>query len=335
MKNLIKFIVYPFIFLIGVIQYIFTGSNGNQSYLAFRYLFVLTNGKSNDLASKVISVFVPPYPQENKTTGILGNLNDQEVNQVADNLTSQGYHVFEQKLPQETINKLVKFASETPVRYLKFDEQYITYSKDEVIFDESKPFSPRFQFRNTQLVNQPDIQKLAFDASLLRIANRFLKTKPMLDIITMWWSLPFSSEAADKAAQKYHFDMDRFKFMKFFFYLNDVGPDNGPHCYVKGSTHNIPKAILEDRRIEDQEIAENYPAENILELMGSAGTIMAVDTRGFHKGKTLISGKRLLLQLQFSNAVFGAPRNPIKGANLNEQNKKTKKEKPRSYALIN
>ena len=203
------------------------------------------------------------------------------------------------------------------------------------IFNETKAISPRFQFRNTQLVNHSLIQDLAFDPSLLRIANKFLKTKPVLDIISMWWSLPFSRKAADKAAQKYHFDMDRFKFMKFFFYLNDVGANNGPHCYVKGSTTNIPKPILEDRRIEDEEIAQNYSAQNIIELKGEAGSIMAVDTRGFHKGKTLTTGKRLLLQLQFSNSVFGAPRNNITGADLSEKNQKIKSNKSRSYSLIN
>ena len=202
-------------------------------------------------------------------------------------------------------------------------------------FDASNPISLRFQFRNEQLINDPLIQEIAFDPSLVRIATKFLGTKPILDIISMWWSLPFSSDAADKAAQKYHFDMDRFKFMKFFFYLNDVGPDNGPHCYVKGSTSHIPKPILADRRIEDEEIAENYKAIDIKELMGSAGTIMAVDTRGFHKGKTLSTGKRLLLQLQFSNSVFGAPRSPITNTKLSPKSAQLKVEKPRTYSLIN
>lgn len=334
MKNLLKLVVYPFVFIGGLMRFIVTGKNGNQGYLAFRYLFVLTNGKSNDLASKIISILIPQYKDEPKE-GILSSLSNSEIGEVVDNLNKDGFHIFDIKLSPEKIEELTKFATSTPVRYLQFDKKYITYSTEEVLFDESNPISPRFQFRNSQLINDPAIQDLVFDQSLLRIANRFLKTKPVLDIITMWWSLPFSKEAEDKAAQKYHFDMDRFKFMKFFFYINDVGPDNGPHCYVRGSSKNIPTPLLQDRRIEDEEIAANYPAQDILELTAPAGTIMAVDTRGFHKGKSLSKGKRLLLQLQFSNSVFGSPHNKINDANLSSKSVKLKREKSRTYRLIN
>jgi hypothetical protein len=64
---------------------------------------------------------------------------------------------------------------------------------------------------------------------------------------------------------------------------------------VEGSSNKTPKALNKDRRIEDSEISEYYAPNQILELTVPQGTIMAVDTRGFHKGKTLTSGKRLLL----------------------------------------
>ena len=38
---------------------------------------------------------------------------------------------------------------------------------------------------------------------------------------------------------------------------------------------------------------------------GKKGTILAVDTRGFHKGKDLTDSNRLLLQIEFSNSMFG------------------------------
>jgi hypothetical protein len=33
---------------------------------------------------------------------------------------------------------------------------------------------------------------------------------------------------------------------------------------------------------------------------------LAEDTRGLHKGKHVVRGDRLMLQLQFSNSLFGA-----------------------------
>lgn len=333
-KSFLKFIVYPLFFLGGLFRFIISGTNGNQSYLAFRYLFVLTNGKSNDLISKIISIITPKYKIES-SNGILGNLTNQELNKVIDDLNTDGFHVFNTKMSGNQIDSLTEFAEQTPVSFLEFDKEYITYSKNKVLFDENNIVSPRYQFKNTQLVNNPIIQDLAFDQSLLRIANLFLNTKPILDIISMWWSVPFSKESEDRAAQKYHFDMDRFKFIKFFFYLTDVTTETGPHCYVKGSSRNIPDPVLKDRRIEDDEIEANYPSSSILELTAPKGSIIAVDTRGFHKGKSLTHGKRLLLQLQFSNSLFGAPLSKIKETELSKSNQKIKEDKGYTYQILN
>ena len=45
--------------------------------------------------------------------------------------------------------------------------------------------------------------------------------------------------------------------------------------------------------------------ENVTELTGPAGTIMAVDTIGLHKGKTPTAGDRLALENEFSTSLFG------------------------------
>jgi hypothetical protein len=333
-KSVLKLIIYPFLFIGGLIRFIVVGNNGQQSFLAFRYLFVLTNGKSNDYVSKIIATLTPKYHSV-LPKGILGHLTDEDVADVVKNLDGNGFHVFDTKLTTNEIESLTQFAEQTPVSYLEFDKKYITYSTNKVLFDENNILSPRYQFKNTQLINNPLIQDLAFDQSLLRIANSFLNTKPILDIISMWWSVPFSKESEDRAAQKYHFDMDRFKFMKFFFYLTDVTSETGPHCYVKGSSKNIPSPVLADRRIEDTEIQANYPAEDIIELTAPKGSIIAVDTRGFHKGKSLTHGKRLLLQLQFSNSLFGSPLSKIENAKLTEENEQTRKLKHHSYQVIN
>ena len=99
--------------------------------------------------------------------------------------------------------------------------------------------------------------------------------------------------------------MDRFRFVKFFVYLTDVDTNNGPHCYVRGSHLRKPRVLLRDERILDDEIASHYKPENMVELTGPTGTILAVDTRGFHKGKPLVERDRLILQIQFADSLFG------------------------------
>jgi hypothetical protein len=332
-KTLIKPIIYPFIFFFGIIYFFVTKKNFMQGFASLRYLFVMTNGKINNVSSKVISFFIPKY-KITKAGGVLGDLSKNDIENIVSDIETNGFHVFENKLKDTDVNDLVRFASETKVSYLDFNQKHIAYSKEKVLFDEKSTLSPRFQFNNQELFENDTIKKLVFDNSLLAIANSYLNTKPILDLAVMWWSIPFDSKAENKAAQMYHFDMDRFKFIKFFFYLNDVTTNNGPHCYVRASHKKLPKAILADRRIKDEEIKELYPQEDILELIGEKGSIIAVDTRGLHKGKPLINGKRLLFQIEFSNFLFGASYNTVNNVKLDSKSFSLKKEYMRTYRLI-
>ena len=127
---------------------------------------------------------------------------------------------------------------------------------------------------------------------------------PINDLMAFWWSAP-QKVASSEAAQLFHYDLDRQKFLKIFFYLTDVGPDNGPHCYVRGSHAHKPRQFYADRRFSDDEVARAFPAQDIREVHGPAGTIVAGDTLCLHKGKPLVSGSRLIFQLEFTLSLFG------------------------------
>ena len=58
-------------------------------------------------------------------------------------------------------------------------------------------------------------------------------------------------------------------------------------------------------RLTDEEALKHYDSADIIEFLGHQGTIIAEDTRGLHKGKHVESGDRLVLQIQFSNSLFG------------------------------
>lgn len=163
----------------------------------------------------------------------------------------------------------------------------------------------KYQFFEEDLIQDHEIQRLIADPSILSVAQAFLKAKPVVDLISMWWSTSVSKQASSEVAQLYHWDMERIKFIKFFFYLTDVDTDTGPHCYVKGSNNGFPTAVRRDGRILDEEINKVYPAENLIEINGKRGSILAVDTSGFHKGKNLKRADRLLLQFEFANSLFG------------------------------
>ncbi|MEL7145953.1 MAG: hypothetical protein AAFO69_06265, partial [Bacteroidota bacterium] len=48
-----------------------------------------------------------------------------------------------------------------------------------------------------------------------------------------------------------------------------------------------------------------YEPSEVIEILGSKGTIVAVDTSGFHKGKPPVSRDRLIVQIEFTNSFFG------------------------------
>lgn len=332
-KTIIKLIIYPFIFSLGVILFLFTKTTNLQAYAALRFYFVFTNGVSNNIASKIISFFIPKYQLKN-ADGILGKLTSNDLNKIVSSIEKDGFYIFNKTLNESELNDIYKYAKTTEVSYLDFKQKNIEFTKEKVIFNENEPLSPRYQFTGEEVIKNKNIQNLVFDESLLAVANLYLKTKPILDLAVMWWSVPYNTETENKAAQMYHFDMDRFKFLKFFFYINDVTTENGPHCYIKNSHKKLPKEILEDRRLIDNEIEQFYSKEQILEITGKKGSIIAVDTRGLHKGKPLVKGKRLLFQIQFSNALFGAPYNKINTISLNQENILKKKKFKRTYQLI-
>lgn len=332
MKGIIKFILFPPLFCIGLVYFLISKKTTSFGYASFRYLFVLTNGKINDWYSKLVSVF--SKVDETGASGILGELSENDIEAVVKGIREDGFYAFDVLLDEELINGMVDFAKTTPTKYIDLTKSRTVYSDKGIIFDEDNPVSPRYQFDQSDVINNNTVRRVVFDPTFRSIAASYLKCQPILDIVTMWWSVPFANKGASQAAQMFHFDMDRFKFLKFFFYLKDVHTDNGPHCYIRGTHKSIPPEIRKDRRIDDSELTSFFKREDIKEFTGGKGTILAVDTRGLHKGKPLTKGSRLLFQIQFSNSLYGAPYTPFRLEGVTEEERRTIAENPRTYQLI-
>jgi hypothetical protein len=146
------------------------------------------------------------------------------------------------------------------------------------------------------------------DRSFIAVAQNYLQAQPIVDVVAMWWNV-MSPRPDKEAAQYWHFDMDRIKWLKFFVYLTDVGPENGPHSFVAGSHRSggIPASLLKKgyARLTDEEVGSNYSVDRFVEFTAPRGTVIAEDTRGLHKGKHITKGDRLIFQMQFSNSLFG------------------------------
>ena len=143
------------------------------------------------------------------------------------------------------------------------------------------------------------------DPAMALISQKYLGQPVVMDEIAFWWTTTQRAEDANLNAQMFHQDRDRLSFLKFFIFLTDVTPETGPHVYLKGSHRKIPWNLRKDGRISDEAVRAAGLWGNVIELFGPAGTVMAVDTIGLHKGKTPTAGDRLALESEFSTSLFG------------------------------
>ncbi|MGO8755130.1 MAG: phytanoyl-CoA dioxygenase family protein [Gallionellaceae bacterium] len=317
----------------GLVSYMLYKQTPVSAFYSMRALFCMTNGRSNDWLSRLIGIFKSPYRFSN-TKGILGEMTDDKRSRIAATLRERGYYVFENRLPGELCDRLLQFATSHTCKIRPMDGDKLGKPVD-AVYHRDAPRAVRYDFDTQDLLNNPDVQKVIADLSFAAVSQDYLGARPVLDVLSMWWHTSFSDKPDMAAAQYYHFDMDRPKWLKFFIYLTDVESTNGPHTFVAGShrTGAIPPSLLEDRRLTDEEVERQYDRKDIIEFSAPRGTILAEDTRGLHKGKHVETGDRLLLQLQFSNSLFGMAYTKVTlGKDLTEELKKQVAKYPELYS---
>ena len=303
-----------------------TGEAPYESWLAMRRLFVVTNGWFNDVFHKFYTRNRRPSPIPTLEGSFWKGFDNKQLKIAVDSLNRDGYYVFPQLLDDATIKALLDLSLQMPV-VLQSDKpvnqpateeskvqrtdvpQYLGSISDttgDAYFDPTNLVASNYRLREQDLLNSELIQQIISDPAIISVAQNYMKSQAIYTTVSMWWTTPFGCESPSSAlAQQYHFDMDRVKFIKFFLYLTDVGPNDGPHCFVKGSVSRKPKALQRDGRFSDQEIESEYDRSELLEFCGPRGTLIAEDTRGFHKAKMPTGGNRLLFQVELASCLFG------------------------------
>lgn len=284
----------------GYREYKRTGWTSDVAYASMRRLYRTTNGRFNDAVGGMCKILHPKQTVD-LSNSLFEQVTPNKLKQIARQMKEDGFYRFEQRLPATLCDDLLKFSLSTPGLAVSAGSKPHPPS----LFNRANPCTVRHEIASKDLFANELVQQLATDPLLFGISQEYLGFNPVLDVLSMWWSAPGDSALQSRAAQLFHYDMDRFRFIKFFVYLNDVDLKNGPHCYVRGSHIRKPAKLLRDERITDEEMAAFYSPEDLVELIGPAGTMLAVDTRGFHKGKPLVERDRLILQIQFSDSLFG------------------------------
>ncbi|AJC49335.1 hypothetical protein SD28_06725 [Allofrancisella guangzhouensis] len=243
-----------------------------------------------------------------------------EVNTFVQNLKKEGIS-FGLKLPKKMIEAIYQFAKSENCyadRYIKAG--FKLEDLDKATLKLNKTILVAQYFNTTKKCKE--INALSQDPILRKIAYEYLGSYPKLVGVNLWWTFPVEASEEDKFqhAHMYHRDVDDFKFVKFFFYLSDVEPDDGAHVFVKGSRSRVPTRNWLDkwniRRYSDQEINDFYGSHSILEICDKAGNGFAEDTLYVHKGQTPNKKPRLLLQFQFALFDYGVAHDNRKESDL-------------------
>lgn len=304
----IYFTAHCFFLLFGYLLFLVTGKNTARGHQALVYLFCRTGGRANALLARIDSIGAKPLVG-NQGVGVLGNTAEMQIQGVVQ-LRELGYLVKQAAIPANTCDRLTAFALTTPAIVRAMDGEKKTGIDRIELVNLDKPSAIRYDYRVCDLLANPDVQDLLADPSLLSLAESYLGSAPRLDVLSMWWHTSFHNQPDSEAAQLYHFDMDRPRWLKVFIYLTDVSLENGPHSFIQG-THRIdaiPTKFLRRGyvRLNDYEVFEEYGTAREIVFSAPRGSVIVEDTIGLHKGRVVKEGARLLLQLQFSSSLFGA-----------------------------
>lgn len=211
------------------------------------------------------------------------------------------------RLPVEAVQAIRTFAFATPCYANGKPQAGFLYSQKEQAHEQClQPILIGRYFNADEHCDA--IAQLIDDPILKAIAADYLQAQPAYLGSQLWWSFP--NEASEKqrcqVSQAFHYDLDGYRFIKFFFYLTDVDEQSGPHVFVPG-THNCMKLQhrLLRKRYTDKAILDAYGADSILTLYGTAGFGFVEDTFCFHKGRVPISRDRLILQIEFGIKDYG------------------------------
>ena len=229
-----------------------------------------------------------------------------EIDRLVADLRRDGYAVLAQQLPSEVCDEIEAVARQATCTVIGGAPS----TPERARWDPASPWTVRANLEESDIVQAPAVQRFVADESLLALAQAYLGAAPVQDLVAMWWSaapeLAAVAPDTDAAAQEFHFDLDRLRWLKVFVLLSDVDDRHGPHVYARGSHRDRPAALRRDGRKPDRMVEEAFP-DGIVRLGGPRGTIFAVDTRGLHKGAPLEEGQRLMFQVEYAVSLFGAP----------------------------
>ena len=162
---------------------------------------------------------------------------------------------------------------------------------------------PHFKCIRNPLLHSKTIIDIMTNDTLVDIATEYLRCKPAIGTLNLRRS--FVTDAPEDNTLFFHSDPNSIKFVKFFFYLNDVDMDGGPFTYVEGSINDVGetrgrlKGFESKYRWTYDEVVSKYGEDKIKYLTANFGDVLMADTNGMHRGTQVKTKERTMLTLNY------------------------------------
>jgi hypothetical protein len=243
----------------------------------------------------------------------------------------KGYISFNLTNPQEgkkLLNEVCNMRlanQEIKYEYLKKDINFQLNKKIDFLYYKNLNLM-RLDIMYEDLLKNNIVVQYATNKKWLEIMRNILGSQPYLIGIEAWITLPppkpivnYDDVKSLVSSQMWHRDCDNLRDIKVMTYLTDVDNENQGPFEIVLDTHKFnffnpfEYQLGSGMRVSNDYIQKKYK-ENIFTFLGKSGSTFIVDTRGFHRGKTIKENSyyRVILQLYFSNHIFGAPRKNLK-----------------------
>lgn len=282
--------------------------------LSSSYLAALA--RNDDLRSRLASLLAETVESERSSQFPHMQLTGNGDENVSAQLRSDGTARLGDALSRDQVDEIIDHFSNRPL-----------YSGHIASLSSQKPCSyehistacKQAAYSLSDIVEAPHLLEIANSNRVLSVVSNYLGCLPSIYSMNCWWS--FSGDQAGAAvAQRYHRDPDDYRFCSLFIYLTDVGPENGPHIYLRRS-HDLERfretlrgRISDARRVEEivesslyrdgnsadlESVVNEYLRDMLVEYVGNAGSAFIEDTYGLHKGQSLVTGRRLVFWVRY------------------------------------